>query len=235
MVCWMPKPGRFFSRWFWNTETDMKPLFSILTILFFFGTVGAQKQIIFQRPKTIDQNQSDRNDEGLQSFKSVWFDCAEIGFKPIRQKINSQNCLPKECWCQSTILIIKVSELRLLRSESTEGWYWFRDLTKPMCLLKFSESKDCFWFKRMAARTRRRFVIWRKRSGDETFSVDVSYQNLKGETITETIKGFTAVIFQHERDHLDGILLTDRIKEQKEMKFEPVPDESNLYELKSDH
>lgn len=67
------------------------------------------------------------------------------------------------------------------------------------------------------------------------FSVDVSYQNLKGETITETIKGFTAVIFQHERDHLDGILLTDRIDEQKEMKFEPITGESNLYELNSEN
>ncbi|WP_290541255.1 peptide deformylase [Alistipes sp.] len=30
---------------------------------------------------------------------------------------------------------------------------------------------------------------------------------------TETIAGFTAVIFQHETDHLDGILYTDRMDE----------------------
>ena len=30
---------------------------------------------------------------------------------------------------------------------------------------------------------------------------------------TETIDGFTAVIFQHETDHLDGILYTDRTDE----------------------
>ena len=29
---------------------------------------------------------------------------------------------------------------------------------------------------------------------------------------TETISGFTAVIFQHEADHLDGILYTDRME-----------------------
>lgn len=28
----------------------------------------------------------------------------------------------------------------------------------------------------------------------------------------ERIKGFTAVIFQHEVDHLDGILYTDRME-----------------------
>ena len=28
--------------------------------------------------------------------------------------------------------------------------------------------------------------------------------------VTDTVRGFTAVIFQHETDHLDGILYTDR-------------------------
>lgn len=36
---------------------------------------------------------------------------------------------------------------------------------------------------------------------------------------TETIDGFTAVIFQHETDHLDGILYTDRTDEA------PTPEE----------
>lgn len=31
-------------------------------------------------------------------------------------------------------------------------------------------------------------------------------------TVRDTVKGFTAVIFQHEVDHLDGILYTDRIR-----------------------
>lgn len=31
----------------------------------------------------------------------------------------------------------------------------------------------------------------------------------------ETIRGFTAVIFQHEIDHLNGILFTDRVKDKK--------------------
>ena len=29
--------------------------------------------------------------------------------------------------------------------------------------------------------------------------------------VTDTIKGFTAVIFQHEIDHLDGTLYIDRL------------------------
>jgi peptide deformylase len=42
-------------------------------------------------------------------------------------------------------------------------------------------------------------------------SVTISYADLEtGETIHETVDGFTAIIFQHEVDHLDGILYIDR-------------------------
>ena len=44
--------------------------------------------------------------------------------------------------------------------------------------------------------------------------IDITY-SLKGnpaKDTTETVKGFTAVIFQHECDHLDGILYTDRLQ-----------------------
>ena len=43
-------------------------------------------------------------------------------------------------------------------------------------------------------------------------SVEICYFDIdKGEMVTETIEGFTAVIFQHEVDHLDGIIYTDRV------------------------
>lgn len=44
--------------------------------------------------------------------------------------------------------------------------------------------------------------------------IDITY-SLTGnpaKDTTETVKGFTAVIFQHECDHLDGILYTDRLQ-----------------------
>lgn len=41
--------------------------------------------------------------------------------------------------------------------------------------------------------------------------VVVAYDRSKGEgRVTERIEGFTAVIFQHEIDHLDGVLFIDR-------------------------
>ena len=61
------------------------------------------------------------------------------------------------------------------------------------------------------------------------YSVQVQYYNLKGEKVTEIVEGFTAVIFQHERDHLDGILLVERQKEQENLKFKPSTATANLF------
>ena len=42
-------------------------------------------------------------------------------------------------------------------------------------------------------------------------SIKISYTDIDSGTVChETVEGFTAVIFQHECDHLDGILYTDR-------------------------
>lgn len=62
-----------------------------------------------------------------------------------------------------------------------------------------------------------------------SYIVQVRYQNLEGEALTEMLEGFTAVIFQHERDHLDGILLTDRIQEQKSILYKTASESSDLY------
>lgn len=61
------------------------------------------------------------------------------------------------------------------------------------------------------------------------YIVQVKYFNLNGEAVTEILEGFTAVIFQHERDHLDGILLTDRIEEQKGKIYQYASGTDNLY------
>lgn len=45
--------------------------------------------------------------------------------------------------------------------------------------------------------------------------IDLAYETLDGEKKRELVEGFTAVIFQHEYDHLIGRLFTERIKEQK--------------------
>lgn len=43
--------------------------------------------------------------------------------------------------------------------------------------------------------------------------IDITYKIVRDGAVrdtTERVEGFTAVIFQHETDHLDGVLYTDR-------------------------
>ena len=46
-------------------------------------------------------------------------------------------------------------------------------------------------------------------------SIKVNYLDNRGVQHNETLKGIDAWIFQHEVDHLDGILFADRVLEQK--------------------
>ncbi|MFA7447772.1 MAG: peptide deformylase [Weeksellaceae bacterium] len=61
------------------------------------------------------------------------------------------------------------------------------------------------------------------------YTIEIRYQDLNGIVWTEVLEGFTAVIFQHERDHLDGVLLTDRRKEQEKGHFESSSNTLKLY------
>lgn len=45
-----------------------------------------------------------------------------------------------------------------------------------------------------------------------SLSVAVEYTTIEGEKRTEMVAGYTAVIFQHEIDHLNGILFIDYLK-----------------------
>ena len=45
--------------------------------------------------------------------------------------------------------------------------------------------------------------------------IQLEYSDLKGKKHTEIVEGFTAVIFQHEIDHLSGILISDKKKKKR--------------------
>jgi len=42
--------------------------------------------------------------------------------------------------------------------------------------------------------------------------IEIKYTQPEGNEVIETVQGFTARIFQHEIDHLDGVLYTDLLK-----------------------
>jgi peptide deformylase len=45
-------------------------------------------------------------------------------------------------------------------------------------------------------------------------NIQVEYQNADGTLVTQSLQGWPARCFQHELDHLDGIVMQDRYKEQ---------------------
>lgn len=54
---------------------------------------------------------------------------------------------------------------------------------------------------------------------DRYLWLDVSYLTQSGEEIKERIKGTTAWIFQHECDHLNGVLFIDKVLTDKSRMF----------------
>lgn len=54
----------------------------------------------------------------------------------------------------------------------------------------------------------------RREEVERNYAIRLQYWDKKGNIIEENIEGFTAVIFQHEVDHLYGILYPDRLAEQ---------------------
>jgi len=48
--------------------------------------------------------------------------------------------------------------------------------------------------------------------------LDAEYFNLDGKLIQRHIRGREAVVFQHECDHLDGILMTGKVQDPKRRK-----------------
>lgn len=49
--------------------------------------------------------------------------------------------------------------------------------------------------------------------------IQLEYVDLKGQKFTEMVEGFTAVIFQHEIDHLFGILISDKKKKEENVEY----------------
>lgn len=53
-----------------------------------------------------------------------------------------------------------------------------------------------------------------------SYIIQLAYYSLDGGFYTEMVEGFTAVIFQHEIDHLSGILITEKASDQKSWKLD---------------
>jgi len=57
-------------------------------------------------------------------------------------------------------------------------------------------------------------------------TLTIKYQDEEGKHHEETISGFLAVIIQHEYDHIQGVLFTQRVLEQKNKLYQNAKDEN---------
>lgn len=65
--------------------------------------------------------------------------------------------------------------------------------------------------------------------------ITVEYQNERFEKITETLSGLAARIFQHEYDHIEGILFTDRISSLKKRLLKKKLENISKGKIKADY
>lgn len=56
---------------------------------------------------------------------------------------------------------------------------------------------------------------------DRAVKLHVKYNTLEGELVCEELEGLAARVFQHELDHLDGVLFIDRIPPLQRKLLEP--------------
>ena len=66
-----------------------------------------------------------------------------------------------------------------------------------------------------------------------SYAIQITYYDLEGKHFQEVVEGFTAVIMQHEMDHLNGILFTDHVEEQRVREYEEASIKNELVYLKT--
>ncbi len=63
------------------------------------------------------------------------------------------------------------------------------------------------------------------------YAIKISYQTPEGISKEEIIEDFTAVVFQHEIDHLNGVLFPERISEQEKEEYILVNEQKDFFLL----
>eukprot|EP00559_Dactyliosolen_fragilissimus_P009987 CAMPEP_0184859502 /NCGR_PEP_ID=MMETSP0580-20130426/4481_1 /TAXON_ID=1118495 /ORGANISM="Dactyliosolen fragilissimus" /LENGTH=257 /DNA_ID=CAMNT_0027356145 /DNA_START=109 /DNA_END=882 /DNA_ORIENTATION=- len=114
---------------------------------------------------------------------------------------------------------VGINKRLMVYNESGDPKKWLNEITmvNPK-IVEFSEAKDienegCLSFPNMRGDVER--SKW----------IKVEALNLRGKKIKKKFKGWEARIFQHEYDHLDGIVYPDRLTEDGKNEVQPRLDE----------
>ena len=100
---------------------------------------------------------------------------------------------------------------------------WVKRYDKLNAPFEFFINPKIIWHSKLLRKGFEGDLSFKENWGDvvRSHSILVSYTDTNGGQHIEMLEDFTAVIFQHETDHLFGILLTDRLAEQQNKKYTP--------------
>ena len=103
---------------------------------------------------------------------------------------------------------------------------WVQRFDKPDQPFEFYVNPKILWRSKLKRKGAEGCLSIPNRKEDvlRSYAIRLQYINKEGKVIEENIEGFTAVIFQHETDHLFGILFPDRLEEQSKEAYAPLND-----------
>jgi peptide deformylase len=102
--------------------------------------------------------------------------------------------------------------------------FWVQRLDKPGQPFEFYINPKIVWGSGLLRKGMEGCLSIPIERGDvlRHYAIQVSYYDLEGKYHEEHLEGFTAVIFQHEYDHLIGTLFTERIQEQQQLQLKDL-------------
>lgn len=109
--------------------------------------------------------------------------------------------------------------------------FWVQRFDKPGEPFEFYINPKIVWRSELLRKGMEGCLSIPEDRGDvyRNYTIRITYFDMKGNLKEEMVEGFTAVVFQHEADHLNGILFTDRIYEQSKWDIQSINNDVNLF------
>lgn len=109
--------------------------------------------------------------------------------------------------------------------------FWVQRFDKPGEPFEFYVNPKIVWRSELLRKGMEGCLSIPEDRGDvyRNYTIKITYFDVKGNFKEEIVEGFTAVVFQHEADHLNGILFTDRIIEQSKWDVQSINNDVNLF------
>lgn len=114
--------------------------------------------------------------------------------------------------------------------------FWIQRFDKASAPFEFFINPKIVWYSDIKLEGREGCLSIPDITGEviRSLAVRITYYDLNGNFYDEVLEGFTAVIAQHEYDHLLGKLFPDRLKEQEQKTFDLAEKNTKLlYEQKA--